>query len=283
MYLPWQIFRRGSADPTAIKQDVCTCRQGFQECPVWRSVVKRLSEQVGYDIYADPFRFRVALLAHQRYTRSPSSLLRAARAAFRATTGIGPLNALWYRACRRAVANNWLLFDAICATQNVSVVVDSSKDPLRLRLLHQQRPDDVRVLLLVRDPRGVAWSAKKRNREPVGGARAWHDYYARAMRVLRTMPKLRLLRVQYEELCRDPAGMRRRIAAFLDLSDPGPTLDPATSAPHMIAGNPTRYRWNGEIRMDEAWQHEFVGPAREQVDALHARLGPRWPQVEFAR
>lgn len=279
-WLPWQLYRRGADDESAMRQDVCTCRRSFRECPVWRSVIERLSAQVGFDIYEDPFRFRIALLNHERYTRRPSRLLRAARAAFRSSTGSPRLHRIWSRQLADVVRNNWLLFDALCETQKVEYVVDSTKDPLRLRLLHEQRPEAVRTLLLVRDVRGVAYSESKRNRDPLAAARNWHAYYARALRVFAAMHQPGILRVQYEDLCREPVTVRNRIARFLDLPESDCDIDACVREAHMIAGNPMRYRWNGQIRLDTAWYEGFSGPARRKVDALAARLGTDWPQVQ---
>jgi len=277
-YLPWQLYRRGASDPTASRQDVCTCFASFRECPVWKSIMADVNERAGFDAVADPFRLRMALLTPQRYVRGAPLGSRLGRLAYRGTSWLAPADWLWRRAWRRVVDHNWLVFDAICRTQGASVVVDSSKDPLRLRFLFARRPADVYCILLVRDPRGVAYSAQKREGSAADAPRKWMRYHQRALPILRRMRGLPILRVQYEDVCRNPAATRRRIAQFLNLPEP-PDSSMNGNQPHMIAGNPSRYRWNGQIRLDDAWVTQFTGDDRRAADELHARLGPDWPRI----
>jgi hypothetical protein len=187
---------------------------------------------------------------------------------------------LWYELYRSAIRNNWLLVDTIGETQDVCVVIDSSKDSLRLRLLYQHRPDSVYAILLVRDLRAIAYSAQKRGVDPIDAINTWKGYYDRALATLRQMNKLPVMRVQYEALCEDPVAMRRRIARFLGLADPGPSLQDSGRGPHLVAGNPMRYRWTGEVRLDDAWTREFTGEARKRAEEYHARLGHDWPHLD---
>ena len=75
-YLPWQIQRGRGNPPTVTKeqaldtQDVCTCLKSFQECELWSRVIERLSEKVGFDIYKDPLRFKIAVLEHDAHWAS---------------------------------------------------------------------------------------------------------------------------------------------------------------------------------------------------------------------
>jgi hypothetical protein len=279
-YLPWELYKRGPSDPMAKRLDVCSCFKSFHECPVWRSIVERVCTRVGYNVFDDPYRFRIALLGPQWYRRMPTRLTQAVRLCYRISSRIRPIHRLWYEYHRSAIQNNWLLVDTICQSQDACVVVDSTKDSLRLRLLYQHRPKDVRAILLVRDPRGIAYSAQKRGDDPMHTATAWKQFYERATAILRQMHDLPIMRVQYETFCADPIETRGRIARFLGLPDPGLTFQNGGGEPHLVAGNPMRYRWNGQVRLDDAWKTEFVGASREQVDALHARLGKGWPILQ---
>lgn len=74
-YLPWQIYRRTGGDPSVTKeealakQDVCSCLNTFRACDTWKTIIDRLSGAVGFDIYEDPFRFKMAIFANQRYIK----------------------------------------------------------------------------------------------------------------------------------------------------------------------------------------------------------------------
>ncbi len=53
----------------------------------------------------------------------------------------------------RKARRSWRVFDAIGAIENPEYIVDASKNPLRLRLLHLLRPESIRQIHLVRDGR----------------------------------------------------------------------------------------------------------------------------------
>ena len=52
----------------------CSCGAAFRECPAWKPVVTELSRQVGYDVYENPSRFRMALLQTRRWAGAKKGL-----------------------------------------------------------------------------------------------------------------------------------------------------------------------------------------------------------------
>ncbi len=71
-YFPWQLHRDGGV--CELGQDICSCGKKFSECETWVKVVTTLSQKVGYNVYADPFRFKVRMFNNQAYLKKPTFL-----------------------------------------------------------------------------------------------------------------------------------------------------------------------------------------------------------------
>lgn len=182
------------------------------------------------------------------------------------------------------------LYRGIADVSGADVVVDSSKSSSYLVLLRRLRDVDLRLVHLVRDARGVAYSATKRVRRPevvrevaymptshpARSAAEW-DAYNLVFGAVRTsqVPSLRL---RYEDLLRDPRdGLRRvLVLAGKDLAGlPGTDLafvgDTTVSLgiTHTISGNPMRFE-SGAVpfRLDEAWRTRLPRRHRVVVSAL---------------
>jgi hypothetical protein len=137
-----------------------------------------------------------------------------------------------------------------------SLFIDSSKDPsefLRLALL----PSRVIVPVhLIRDPRAVAWSGFRRTgTDPINIARHW-------ARLNRTIAWLRHLisvypwhLVRYEEFCRDPSSVRRRLLAAAGRTD---DVEISGTVSHAMGGSPGFCLEAGRaIVLDERWKAEM--------------------------
>jgi hypothetical protein len=169
------------------------------------------------------------------------------------------------------------------------VVVDSSKHgSLAFALRHDDRID-MRVLHLVRDGRGVAysWSKEVRRPEIVTSETYMPQYSIAKSSVLWTVHNLlfdllsllrtRTRRLKYERLIADPRTELAALRRFLDLPDDplaylssdgeGVLADLGTS--HSVAGNPMRFS-DGAVRLrtDHAWRRAMPAGKRRLVTVL---------------
>ena len=180
------------------------------------------------------------------------------------------------------------VYAAAARVSGAEVVLDSSKHSALAYCLAYAPDLDLRVVHMVRDSRGVAYSWTKTVPRPeTDGEREMHRYApgrtallwnahnaAFGLLRLRGTPVLRL---RYEELLTDPVAATRRVAAFAGL-DPGP-LDflhrerVRLGQGHSVAGNPMRFA-SGEIplRHDDAWRVHLPPRQRALVGALTAPL-----------
>ena len=279
-YLPWQIARAEQAGPEASPQKLCSCGLGFRECNVWSQVVSVLGDKKGFNIYDDPFRFKINLLQNERYV--PRRWERVQRGLFSFALQHRSLNMVtraWHLHLRDAIANNWLLFDAVKEVSGADCIADSSKSIHRLYHLYLYRPEDVYGIMLMRNVRAIAYSELKRGGDPVRSARGWVRQHNRMVPVLQQLKDLKLLPIRYESLASDPAETRRRIAGFLGLPDPGETICINTRAQHLVAGNATRHTGNMQIKLDDAWREGLSAEMREQIDKIEQGLDRAWKGI----
>ncbi len=190
------------------------------------------------------------------------------------------------------------LFDAISAVSGRPTVVDSSKAPMRAYALTVTAGLDLRMVHLVRDPRGVAWSLlnphpkderagvrKERRRKPaVRTAVMWVIVNFQAMRAARRVERGHRTFVRYEELVTDPKAVLGRIAdiAGIDFGDVATAV--SSGAPvaigHATAGNRLRMRRSFELRANTEWMVRLPASAERLVWTI---AGPVMRRMGYER
>ena len=252
---------------------LCGCGVPVRECPVWSRV---LAEAGHLD---EPARMDgvVSLLKHTGRIRNlPAMLLGSIR------PGLDPARSVASAEARTALGD---IYAAMAGVTGNRVIVDSSKLPAYANVLSATPGIDLRIVHLIRDPRGAAhsWSSHKaltdgaaRNHmEQIGPAKSaflWDVWNLSGGILFRGGPE-RYMRLRYEDLIADPQAAVRRILAMVGMEDAqlpfvsGGEL--ITSVNHSVAGNPDRLR-HGLIRLrqDDRWRTGM--PRRDQrlVSAL---------------
>jgi hypothetical protein len=249
-----ELFRlAGAAWP---KGEFCSCGRTLPTCPVWSEVVHLWSQGVGGD----------AISSYRRLQQACEGW--PAPVAGRE---------VWADYARHTTG----LFMAIREVTGRSIVIDSSKLPGRARALARVPGIDLRLVHLVRDGRGVAWSMRRRlARDPQAGVQAakrarsvlrtgllWMSTNLAVERTARGLGERRAMRLAYEELVADPALALDRLGGTLgtDLSPLAAQLvvGEPLAAGHVMAGN--RLRMDGALRLraDLDWQAQLpVGQRR---------------------
>jgi hypothetical protein len=269
-----------------VENQLCGCGEPFAGCPFWQRVGDQafggwdrldVGEILALKESVDRNRFEPQLLGPR--------LGRRRAAAVQRYTGL-------YRS----------IYLAALATTGAQLVVDSSKHVSLATCLRWSRDLDLRLVHVVRDSRGVAYSWAKHVRRPEitssveymptytpsASAGLWlaHNVMFEALVARGTAREL----VRYEDFVADPPGTVARIAAFAGLStvplhagDLGPH-EVRLSANHTVAGNPTRFRVGAvQVRRDDAWRRDMPGARRRLVTALTAPLLLRYGYSVTAR
>jgi hypothetical protein len=256
---------------------LCGCGLPVRECPVWSRV---LAEAGQLD---DPERVDgiVSMLQRTGRIRNLPAVLAGSVAA-----RLDPAEAHALAPAREALGD---LYAAIASVTGCRVIVDSSKLPAYANVLAATPGIDLRVVHLIRDPRGAAysWSSKKTladgaargHMEQIGPAKSavlW-DVWNMAGGVLFKGGPDRYLRLRYEDFVADPQASIRKILAMVGMEDAElPFInehEARTSANHSVAGNPDRLR-RGVItlRSDDRWRSGMAPRNRRLVSTLTSPL-----------
>ncbi|MFP7754055.1 hypothetical protein ACLG6S_05255 [Thermodesulfobacteriota bacterium B35] len=270
VYFPWQLHRNGKV--CDLGQDICSCGERFSNCKIWRAVVSKISKKAGYDLFDNPFRFKMAMYKNQMYGHQVSMSTRIVRALFLRSLKYCPssplLKVFVFPVCA-SLKNNWIFFDTICQTTGATHVVDSSKDIVRMALLQQSRPGDIFTVVLIRDIEGVAASAAKREQDPLLEAQRWLKLYQQYMHIIKRQKDFQVKVVRYETMVEEPDKTREQLAQYLGLVlPPSVPLAINTKAHHLVAGNPMRYKGRIHIQYDDSWKKVLTKETKKQIYAL---------------
>lgn len=173
---------------------------------------------------------------------------------------------------------------AVRDAANVPLVIDSTKAISTALLLRHLDFVDLRMIHLVRDARGVAYSwTKTQKKSDDGDDRLMDQYKPTAMArrwlgwnsVFSSFAKLGVpvLTVRYEDVVANPRQVVEDVLKFggvepteIDFVDGNKiNLEPT----HSVAGNPSRFRTGEmELRPDEAWRTKLDEKLRKQVTAI---------------
>ncbi len=262
-----------------LNDERCGCGEPFRDCPHWSAVGDVAFggwDSVDIDRMAD------AGISVDRTRRVPALLARRRIDALSA-------DQRWY--LDRLVR---VVLSSAEVAGNPPVILDSSKHLSAAALLTLDPRLDIRVLHLVRDPRGVALSRMRTKHRPEAGnvamstvpprttASRWVTdnlgYEALAARGVPT------LRVRYEDFMADPAASIGEVARFAGLSPSAEDLSfldgrvaHFRTPMHSAAGNPVRFGGERmEIRTDRGWQDDLDGRSRRLVTAITAPMLTRY-------
>jgi hypothetical protein len=251
------------------ENQLCACGERFDACPFWREVGDRAFggwDQVDVD--------RVMELMEQ--VDRQRRMVRTARRHPSARTA---------EAAREYSDYYRRIYDAARALTGAQVVVDSNKVPPTALCLSHNQDIDLRVLHLVRDSRGVAYSWTKTVARPetetgepmprLGVSRSTGLWLSHNVSIsglaYRGVP---VTRIRYEELVQDAAGVVRAAWSRLGLPGDGelPMVDRTTielQRTHSVAGNPMRFSLGTTtLRPDVAWRTKLPARDRRLVTAL---------------
>ncbi len=275
------LWQRGVLD-----DETCGCGEPFSRCPFWRAVGDRAFG--GWDpALADRM---LELRARVDRTRHVP-LLALPRLPGRRRAEHAEYVSVFVR-----------LYRAVAEVSGCTVVIDSSKHSSLAFCLRNAPGIDLRVVHVVRDSRGVAYSWTKEVRRPEAGATddlmhryspagssaLWtgHNLFFALLRRLGT--RTRLLR--YEDFVAAPGRTVLELAEFAGLpttdgqsvvsDDSSVVLTPS----HTVAGNPVRFRQGPmTLRRDDAWREQLPRRRKLLVGLLTLPLLVRYGYVADRR
>jgi hypothetical protein len=255
-----------------LNDEFCACGRQGSECPFWQDVYVAWKHRIEFE---DVEAYLDIQKTAERYRRLPGLIMRS-------TTDS--------KNVRRHKKWTQALYASILEASGKSVIVDSSKDPVRAFALAQMPEIDLRLVHLVRDGRGFTWSVQKSyDKDMRGGVQrdfapmpmwraavSWSLANIGALGVCRQVPRDKTTRVHYEDFVTKPERALKQIGRMADL-DFAPTAKRlAEGTPigvgHVIAGNRVRMSEKIELRPDMEWQRKMPPADRSRFFWLTAPL-----------
>lgn len=268
------LWERGVRD-----QERCGCGEPFDACPHWQRVGARAFGS--WDL-VDVDRMIDLRWAEDRSRKLPQIFrsLRSGQLSADQRTYVDGMRAVLVASAEAAA-------EARGVDRRDVVVLDSSKHLSTAALLACDPALDVRVLHLVRDPRGVAYSWTKTVERPETDGDIMPQYSAKRTAGRWVTDNLGFdtlaaagvptLRLRYEDVLAAPEQHIIEIARFAGaITEDQTSLDfidghrAHLSTPmHSIAGNPLRFGGDDlELRLDDAWTRNMPTADRRVVELI---------------
>lgn len=277
-----QIWKQG-----AVKNERCTCGAPFYDCPFWQKI-----GQIAFGGWDSSDVARAQTL-HELLDRSKQL---PALALGRPDARAEEYADLYTR-----------LYDAVYQVTGCESIVDATKLPTLALVLREHTDLDLRVIHVIRDARGVAYSWTKTKRRP--GATTASGAYMHINSPVKTalqwnlqnsvfalFPYLGLPthKVRYEDIFTHLEAVLAGLAEFIGAKDSEAALPMNSTSSvvlpekHAIGGNPMRFELGTvQLNLDEAWKAELPERDRLAVSVCAApllwrygyRLGATSPQT----
>ncbi len=177
------------------------------------------------------------------------------------------------------INSQYNFYRAIGEESGKSIIVDISKNPLRAYVLNKHPKIDVKIIHLVRDGRGVAWSRNKYVNPNVvqksirRTAFFWSIVNKQGDFVRRKVKNSCL--ILYENLVKNPEVTLREIADAVEIeADPlidGLQSNLAQEETHIMAGNKLRREKSIKLKLDEEWRQKLDSKKQKTFVRLAGR------------
>ena len=274
--------------------EACSCSEPVVNCEAWKKVFSQLHSQTGVDLGATPYGLPLGdaikqkqgsgLVDREQQTRSKEVIakIRGAydTAALLGAPQRGLLKLITLPSIRESLDNTFSFYEAVSAAWNTDVLVDASKTLKKGPRLYLERPDDVRIIHMVRDGRGVVASRAKYM--PVANAaERWHHYHRLSNWLLERWvnPAHRRL-LRYEDLATDPANQMRSLLEWLELDYHGNAALESPARSHAAGGNPARFSMSDGVRgVDERWRESLTEADLRSFEKIAGRTNLQFGYV----
>lgn len=279
-----RISALGDTNPTREFDQGCPCGKHVSTCSFWQEVAARTRAGRFVKLHTMlpllPWPLADYRLEGRAVPVSPLPAFNrlAGRGAAAVLDAVLPL--LWRRSGDSVAdyVDTWRRFyGAVRDLQGTSIVVDGSKSSRKAALLARELEGemDVRVIHLVRDPRGFvnSWWRNNAREDPRALAWRWADVHGRATRLEACVPYKRVL---YNELATQPERVTAELLEFLGV-EPEPLVGPPRYPhKHHLIGNNMLVSFDGQVRLDERWKSELTPVEQRTVLRCAGGLAERY-------
>lgn len=274
----------------------CTCGMSVLQCPFWREVEREL-----VSLYDGAWNFKTLITTNPAYLQvaddvSGSNIVEpvpqklwelglpqllsvfGSKRLFSLCSKIFPSVGLQ----RRIAQNSHLLYEAVRRSTGKSIVVDSTKTPMRLKTLYMTSPVPFKVIYLVRDGRSVTAARMRRQGVTMEvAARIWKSEHRKIRLVLHSLPRGVVSLARYESICENPRELFQNLSEFLGVAFEPEMVSLKKELSHSLGGNPMRWKKNeNEIILDDRWRSELTLRDLKTFESIAGSLNRRLGYIE---
>ena len=179
---------------------------------------------------------------------------------------------LFFKNHMNAIRNSMFWYEMIRRTASTPIIVDSSKDPRRLKELYLAAPNNFKLLYLTRDGRAVAASSIRRLKISMKeSATTWKKINTQLIWVQKSMPQKNKMMISYEDLCQNPIHTLKKVCDFFEVAFEPSMTTMSKETCHYIAGNPMLHRKKeNTIKLDERWKNQLD---EQEINAFNKIAG----------
>jgi hypothetical protein len=279
-----QISALGDMLPLRSVDQICACGRRISECDFWQEITARVNAErftnlrTMLPVTPWPLSRRRTEGGIVHLSKDPRVNRAAGRVAAIVTDVLAPVA---WRLRGRPVADfvdaYRTFYQAVLDLHGTSMFIDGNKSWRKVALLAPKlgAVADMKIVHLVRDPRGFAVSSRSHsNTDPREATLLWAELHRR-MESLASIAPYRLLR--YEDICRRPEAELRALLDFLGVEAEDVIAAPKYERKHHIIGNRMLRTFDGNVVLDERWRRELTPDEQRRVlryaGELAARLG----------
>jgi hypothetical protein len=238
----------------------CACGDAMQDCSLWSQVIQRMGADCKLDPYKLNLGYTLAKMGDSRSTSLVHRILTRPKLALRYIQlrhRVHFFNSLT-PGFTNGITNTLEVYRHVRVLTNKPIIIDSTKHYLRAVSLYLEQPETTRIVLLVRDGRGVFYSNLKRGFGRDYSLRAWHSHYKRGLTLIEkyVAPSHRIW-IHYEDMVTQTQATLSRICEFLGISYEPAMLEFRTVKHHNVNGNDMKFSSSGDLRLDEAWKAQI--------------------------
>lgn len=275
----------------------CSCRKLIHECEFWQRVAAEMDRRGFPDFEITNAQTNILDIPSPYARRLLAPLHRGPLLELVRDAGLA-LSPAWHSYRRKVDRRNAALVESLLAVTGAQVVIDSSKQALRLKYLLKVPSLDIKVVRTIRDGRAVSmtymdeWNYADASdptlrgggtgsrRPPVRrnmteAANEWKRSQEAAESLLAGLPRTQWTEVRYEELCANPDATLRRLSGFLEL-DPAQIVFDFRSRPQHVIGNGMRFDTTSAIKLDERWRTNLSAEDLATFDRVAGDLNRRY-------
>ena len=244
-----------------VRRKVCYCGSVFHRCPFWSSVIEKAALDVmGYET-------KTEASVGQKLVKYASVSKLAMRILER-------FKFLWKGVGKEIeVRENILdMYRIVAKHCSAPVICDSSKLISQAKLMWMRYGERFKIIHLVRDGRGVANSVMKRTDCSIEeAARSWRKNNLFSLVAQREIPTENLLRLRYEDICRNTANEIAKVCEFAMVNFSESDFVSKGNALHFVGGSPTAKKNKVEdmaIECDEKWKDELSCEEKRRFERI---------------